>query len=55
LNQYWSFSLSFSSSISQNQRNNATVALVPAQPKLSMNTKSDDEGGEENSQYDDKK
>ena len=31
------------------------MALVPAQPKLSWNTKSDDEGGEENSQYDDKK
>jgi hypothetical protein len=30
------------------------MALVPAQTKLSWNTKSDDEGVEENSQYDDK-
>ena len=30
------------------------MALVPAQPKISWNTKSDDEAGEENFQYDDK-
>ena len=30
------------------------MTLDPAQPKVSWNTKSDDEAGEENSQYDDK-